>query len=104
MLQSVAGPHFPKTHTRRYIQRSEDKDSTEGNANTKYPATALVGTPADFEYDAIAVAFQTFFGHVSQPEAATRIAEHEEMFMDRVRMRAVVIDDCVVTTKAETRG
>ncbi|KAL9118694.1 MAG: hypothetical protein Q9187_004757 [Circinaria calcarea] len=117
LVQSIAGPHFPKTHTRRYLQRFEGNTtasppSTESGAiNANSPATVLVGTQAEFEYDAIAeltfdneAAFQAFFALVSQGEAAERIARDEEMFSDRPKMRIVVVDDCAVTTGPMTSG
>jgi hypothetical protein len=42
-------------------------------------------------------AFQAFFALVSSEEAAKRIAEDEEMFIDRERLRGVVVGDIVVT-------
>ena len=108
LVQSIAGPHFPKTHTRRYIERSESNISSaanNGTTNANHPATVMVGTQADFDYDAIAeltfedaAAFQTFFGLVSQPEAAEKIAKDEEMFLDRARTRIAVVDECNVAT------
>lgn len=117
LLQSIAGPHFPKMHTQRYIQRSEGNASpspplTESDLeNANHSATVLVGTQADFEYDAIGklifdneAAFQAFFALISQGDAAESISKDEEMFLDRPRLRVVVVDDCVVTTRATTSG
>ena len=110
LIQSLAGPHFPKSHTRRYIQRSEVdassySSSANGGENAKYPATVLMGTQAEFDYDAFAELvfddeghFQTFMGVVGAKEAAERIAADEEMFLDRGRMMVVVVDECRVTT------
>ena len=108
LVQSIAGSHFPRLHTRRYIQQSQNNisASTKGGAdNSNYPATILMGTPADFEYEAIAeltfdddIAFQTFFGLVSQKEAAEKIANDEEMFLDRTKTKVVVVGDCIITT------
>lgn len=110
LVQSLAGPLFPRSHTRRYIQRVQG--STEGSTdNASHPAVVLVGTPADFEYDAFAelvfddeTAFQAFFACVSQVEAAGRIAEDEEKFLDRAKMRVVLVDDCTVTSGPMTDG
>ena len=103
LLQAIAGVHFPKSHTRRYLQRSSESPD--------HPATVLVGTQSHFEYDAIAelifddeTAFQTFFGVVSQKEAAEKIAEDEEKFLNRARMTAVAVDDCTVTTGSTKSG
>ncbi|MCJ1223518.1 hypothetical protein MMC12_000160 [Toensbergia leucococca] len=102
ILQSLAGTHFPKTHTRRYIQRSESSTT-----NADYPATILVGAQADFEYDAISelvfedeAAFQAFFASIGQVETAEKIAKDEKIFIDQARTRVVVVGDCVVTTGA----
>lgn len=110
LLQSLAGPLFPRSHARRYIQRIPG--STEGGAdNANHPATVLVGTPADIEYDAFAemifddeAAFRAFIACVSQPEAAERIAKEEEMFLDRAKKRIVLVDECLVTTGPSTDG
>lgn len=64
----------------------------------------LVGTQADFDYDVIAelvfddeAAFRAFFARVSEREVAERIAGDEERFLERGRLRGVVVGDCVVT-------
>lgn len=83
------------SHTRRYIHRTEVKtEDTEHKAN--FPATVLIGSQADFDYDAIAElsfadasAFQTFFGLYQQPENAARIAADEEQFIDRPRSKSL---------------
>lgn len=106
LLESIGGDHFPKVYVRRYIQRSEHAtfSAHAGTTNVTYPATVLRGTQTDFEYDAISEmrfedeqAFQAFFALVSSEEAAKRIAEDEEMFIDRERLRGVVVGDIVVT-------
>lgn len=110
LIQSIAGPLLPISHTRRYIQRVQG--STEGGAdNGNHPAAVLIGTPTDFEYDAIAevifedeAAFQAFFACVNQEEAAVRIAEDEEKFLNRAKMRVVLVDDCKVTTRPTADG
>lgn len=110
IVQSIAGALFPNSHTRRYIQRSEpkaeDTSSNDDSANTECPATVLVGTQADFDYDAIAElvfkdgqAFQKFFKCISEPEAAKKIAEDEKHFLDSAKMTAVVVGDCTVTNR-----
>ena len=107
LIQSLAGAHFPKAHVRRYIHRTESGGASAtatGTGNNEYPASALVGTQSDFDYDAIAelifdneTAFQTFFGLVSQPDAAGKLAKDEEIFVDRSKMKAVVLGDCNTT-------
>ena len=64
----------------------------------------LVATQPDFQYDAFAELtfedegkFQTLMGIVSQGEAQERLAEDEEIFMDRARMTVVAVEEPVVT-------
>ncbi len=91
--------YFPLSHTRRYIQRTEGKaEGTERNANN--PASLLLGTQADFDFDAYAEltfadvsAFQAFFDLLQQPEDAARLAMDEEKFLDRSKSK---ISPCVV--------
>lgn len=52
LLESLAGSDFPKSHARRYIQQTEDKESSP-SARNQYPAAVLLGSQTDFEYDAI---------------------------------------------------
>lgn len=104
LVKAIAGPLFPKSHVRRYVQRaSGGRDSPPSNAH--HPATVLIGSQSDFDYDAIAElifkdegAFQAFFAKVSEPEAAAKIAKDEEQFLDRTRMKVVVLGDCITTT------
>ena len=100
LLKSIAGEHFPLTHTRHYIARPA------GNEDGFWPAVVLVGAQEDFAYDGIAelvfhdeLAFQNFFGIVSAPEAAARIAEDEESFIVREKMKAVVMGETAVTAR-----
>ena len=111
LVHSITGSLFPKSHTRRYIQRAEADDAEEDAHNNDYPATVLVGSQADFEYDAFAevvfddqAAFQAFFARVSEAGPAERIAKDEDMFLDRAKTKAVVVDDCNVTSRPTTSG
>lgn len=116
LLKSLTGTHFPKSHKRFYIQRTDSTDTastTDQNSssttndphqNDNYPATVLVGTQPDFPYDALAeltfddaAKFHTFMDMVSRDEAKELIARDEEMFLDRGRMTAVVVGETVVT-------
>ncbi|KAI7774734.1 hypothetical protein LA080_007940 [Diaporthe eres] len=93
LVKEISGEHFPLSHTRRYIHRTEGKtEDTERNAN--FPATVLMGSQTDFDYDAFAElsfadanAFQAFFGLCQHPENAERIAADEEQFLDRSRSK-----------------
>ena len=106
LMQSITGVHFPRTHVRRYLQRSDaSTSSTDPGVNrSNYPATVLVGKQEDFEFDAIAelifddkAASDKFFELINEKEAlATRVKE-EEMFLDRTKIKAVVVGDVVTT-------
>ncbi|KAI1780308.1 EthD domain-containing protein [Hypoxylon cercidicola] len=104
LLKEVAGPHFPLAHTRRYIHRTEGQaEGTTRNAST--PAQVLLGTQADFDYDAIIeltfaseAAFKEFFQFVHTPEKAARVTSEEDKFIDRSLMRGVLLGE-VITTK-----
>ncbi|OCL04255.1 hypothetical protein AOQ84DRAFT_122374 [Glonium stellatum] len=105
LVKSITGSHFPISHTRRYIARTEG-GSSGGPANPETPAVVLVGKQEDFDYDGIAEltfsdesAFQTFFGIVSAPDAAAKISEDEDQFLDKSKLKAVVIGDTTVTNK-----
>jgi hypothetical protein len=98
LLKSIAGENFPLTHTRHYIARQPE--------NGSWPAVILIGAQEDFSYDGIAElvfpdesALQTFFGIMSAPEAAARIAEDEETFSVREKMKMVVMGEKSVSTK-----
>ena len=91
LIKSLTGSLFPQSHTRHYIARAE--------SNSDVPMV-LVGTPNDFAYDAFAelvfvnaAAFQEFFRVIGQSDAATKIAEDEEKFLNRSQTRAVVVGD-----------
>jgi EthD domain len=103
-VQSIAGPLFPISHTRRYLARTEGSSQGRSDKST-YSAAVLLGSQADFDYDAIAElvfldqgAFQAFFARVSEPANAQKLAEDEDLFLDRSRMTAVALGDTVVTT------
>lgn len=100
LIQSLTGSHFPRTHKRYYVQRSEDADT-----NNHFPATVLVGAQSDFPYDAFAelifedaAKFQTFMSIVSQGETKETLAQDEDLFLDRGRMTAVVVGEPVATS------
>jgi EthD domain len=105
LVQSITGSLFPLSHTRRYLARAECSPQGDSDEST-YPAAVLVGGQADFDYDAIAellfqdqaAFFHAFFAKVSEPANAQKLAEDEDLFLDRSRMRAVALDDTVVTT------
>ncbi|KAI8962038.1 EthD domain-containing protein [Daldinia sp. FL1419] len=105
LLREVSGEHFPLSHTRRYIRRTEGEGKgTTRNAST--PAQVLVGSQADFDYDVVsqlvfqdAAAFQAFMAFAHTPEKAARVVANEELFMDRAQTRAVVLGATEVTKR-----
>jgi hypothetical protein len=101
LIKSLAGPLFPISHTRTYLHRSKDEADNE----PAYPATVLVGSQADFQYDAFAelkfkdeAAFGAFYGCVTSSENAAKIAADEELFLNRGKMSVVVVGDCTSTS------
>ncbi|KAF2000884.1 hypothetical protein P154DRAFT_522159 [Amniculicola lignicola CBS 123094] len=98
LLKSVGGEHFPISHTRHYIARPTEVAGS-------WPAAVLVGTQDDFTYDGIAElvfkdedGFKAFFGLVSAPDAAARIAADEDKFTVREKMKAVVVGGSSITS------
>jgi hypothetical protein len=82
-------------------------EGTERNANS--PASVLMGTQADFEYDALAEltfpdvgAFQKFFSIAQQPENAARITADEEKFLDRSKSECPSFSCLMPSVKAST--
>ncbi|KAI1811965.1 EthD domain-containing protein [Poronia punctata] len=107
LVRQLAGALFPLSHTRRYIHRSETAAGTGTVRNPSTPATVLIGSQEEFDYDAFAEltfedagAFQTFFGHMQQPDIAAKIAEDEDEFLDRARMTVVVLGETIETKRA----
>ncbi len=99
LLKSIAKEHFPITHTRHLIARPAEE-------NGIWPAAVLIGAQEGFTFDGIAelvfedeTAFKTFYGLVSEPEAAAKIAADEETFIVREQMRAVVKSSTTVTSR-----
>lgn len=86
LLQSLAGPRFPLSHTRHYLARD--------SASPTYPLNMLVGKPENINFDGFAIisfaseeAFRDFVPIFSLPE----VAEDEDLFTDRESLRAVVM-------------
>ncbi|TGJ85979.1 hypothetical protein E0Z10_g2772 [Xylaria hypoxylon] len=106
LIREIAGPTFPLSHTRRYLHRTEKQTSTNTVSNANTPATVLIGSQAEFDYDSFAEltfedesACQAFFGVMQQPGNAARIAADEEKFLDRARLTAVVLGDTTETRR-----
>ncbi|KAI0107985.1 EthD domain-containing protein [Hypoxylon sp. NC0597] len=95
VIQEMAGPHFPLSHTRRYIERPDGEN-----------ARVIVGSQADFDYDVLAEmvfeseeVYQAFYKVLTREENAKWIEEDEKKFFDRTRVRIVVLGDTEVTER-----
>lgn len=99
MLQEIAGPLFPQSWTRHYIQRSAGEDGTRS-------ATVTHGNQADFSYDSYAelifedkIAFETFFARLHEKDAFEKLKGQEEKFADRAKFRMAIVDETNVTRR-----
>ncbi|OTB16526.1 hypothetical protein K445DRAFT_21482 [Daldinia sp. EC12] len=106
LVRELAGQHFPLSHTRHYIHRSEGTAADRTDRNPTTPATVLMGSQADFDYDAYSelifedfASFQTFCSVVQQPENAAKIAADEEKFLDRTKILIASLGDTNVTSR-----
>jgi len=108
--RALAGEYYPLSHTRRYIDRAPGRaDNGETERNAQYPASIIMGTQADFDFDAISeltfedqAAFQSFFDFMTQPENAAKLAADEELFLDRSKMPIAIVGDYIETKKTDT--
>ncbi len=106
VVRSITGLNFPKQHTRRYIQRIADVSanlSESGTSNAKWPATSLFGPAPEPDIDAIAelvfddeAGCKKFFEIIKQEDAQRKLAADEELFLDRGKLKAVVLGDVIV--------
>ncbi len=94
-IQEMAGAHFPQSHTRRYIQRTDGEN-----------ATVLVGSQTDFDYDVLAEmifeaeeTWKAFYDTLCIEENAKWIEEDEKNFFDRTRVRVVVLGETEITER-----
>ena len=107
LLKRLAGDLFPTSHIRHYIARPSPSEIPSTTTTTEqYPATVLVGTQADFPYDAYAEitfsdkpAFEAFMGHMSSNEAVEAMREDEKGFLVSELTRVVVLGDVRCTSK-----
>ncbi|KAF4958079.1 hypothetical protein FSARC_11115 [Fusarium sarcochroum] len=97
LLEKTFGPLFPISHTRRYVDRSNEDP---------YDATVLVGTQEHFDYDVVSelvfsdkAVFEAFFTKYKDPEVAPLIQEDEAKFLDASKMSAVVLGETCTTTQ-----
>ena len=105
VIYKITGPHFPKQHNRSYIQRTPDDSanlSESDNSNAKWPATSLLGPGLEPDFDAIAELIfndearcKRFFEMIKQEDAQRALAADEELFLDRGKLKAVVLDGVI---------
>ncbi|KAF2731795.1 hypothetical protein EJ04DRAFT_514357 [Polyplosphaeria fusca] len=102
LLQSITGPLFP-VHKRHYIARAERKGFGT-TANPDNPPLVLRGVPQDFDHDVVAELtweseklFHDFYKTIYESKAAAQLATDEESFLERGKMKAVVVGDTLVS-------
>ncbi|PLB54863.1 hypothetical protein P170DRAFT_432432 [Aspergillus steynii IBT 23096] len=88
LIKDIAGIHFPITHKRFYTPR------------------ILVGDPADLQVDVYAELTFRDIEHLNAFKGtliadAERLAEDEERFLDRKKIRVVMVDEPVVSRGEE---
>lgn len=95
LVASITKDAFPPSHVRHYTALKEDGSGPN----------VMVGDPTGFDYDVLAEitcddaqAFQRFAELVRHPDNAQTIAEDEDRFMNRSRMRVIVVGDMVTMT------
>lgn len=98
LLKRLMGDFFPLSHVRRYVQRDEAGVGA-------FPAAVLVGEQDDFDYDVVSEltfadedAFKAYFERYQSKDIARALADDEMLFMDSIKMRAVVIGEVMETT------
>ncbi len=106
VVRSITGLSFPKQHTRRYVQRTpnESADLPENDdSNAKWPATSILGYVQEIDFDAIAelvfddeAGCHKFFEIIKQEDAQRKLAEDEQLFLDRGKLNSVVLGDVIV--------
>lgn len=106
LLLSLTGPLFPLSHSRFYLGRNASDTSSSDTTNANHQPTVFAGTPNDFDYDVLAtlifedtIAFEAFHARLREPEVASKLAEDEERFMDRQKLKVAAVDQPLVSTR-----
>ena len=106
VLHAVAGPFFPVSHTRRYINRLDGPARIALPANADAPATMFQGKQEDVDYDYIAnldfedeAHFQRFIGEVTKLENAKKVAADEAEFLESSRLIGMLQQEVKVSTR-----
>ncbi|KAJ5601187.1 hypothetical protein N7510_010721 [Penicillium lagena] len=105
LVQKIAGSDFPVSHKRLYLARQPADGVADGSPS--YPAVVFLGEQAQFDFDAIADVsfedqkhFEAFRVKFEEPEAAKILEEDEERFLDRKKIRIVMLGDATETKRA----
>ena len=108
ILRDIGGEHFPLSHTRHYVHRTESASVTTsgGPSNLATPATMFYGSQTTVDFDCVAVLtfadethIQGFQQAISAPEAAAKIKADEMLFLDTSKSTVVLGDRIATTTK-----
>ncbi|KAM7199759.1 hypothetical protein V8F20_005629 [Naviculisporaceae sp. PSN 640] len=106
-IKEMAGEHFPLSHTRHYIQRTESPRG-EGNSelNPTTPAIVIMGKQADADWDSISelvfadeLAFKAYIDTLMEPNNWARLQERESKVVDTEKSKIVVVGEALVTKK-----
>lgn len=89
LMKNLTGDTFPVSHVRHYVKRTEDPN---GSADLPFPADVLMGTQADFEFDAVAILtwrdkahFDSNWAFFEDEEFGKIISEDEAKFSEWVK-------------------
>ncbi|KAI0424712.1 EthD domain-containing protein [Xylaria sp. FL1042] len=105
MFRELVGHRFPVRHIQRYIHRTETSADGATQRNPSTPASVLLGSQADFDFDvAVTIEFKDAaaareqFEFVRQPDIEAIITADEEKFLDRSQTRVVVLGETIEMT------
>ena len=109
VLREITGAeHFPISHTRHYIHRTESPKTTGGLSTQNTPATLFKGQQTDVDFDCVAVvifqdeaAFQGFNKAISSPENAAKLDGDEIVFQDATKTTVALAAGVCAATKDE---
>lgn len=87
IVKSVTGDDFPLAHTRHYLTELYQADHENG-----YDA---IGELSFENRDK----FEAFMEKISSEEAAKKIADHDDTFLDRAAYRAFIVEESSSTTR-----
>ncbi|KUJ15029.1 hype protein [Mollisia scopiformis] len=94
LLQRLGGEHFPRSHKRYYLQRqiAETGQSMDPAVDVDAVAEIIFGDET---------AFQAFMAVLKVEEAAKELRIVEDKFVDREKLKMVVVGDIQETKRQE---